>query len=265
MSDALLNVFGLQYDIHWEDKDKNLQHIEKMLGRLEGQPDIVVLPEMFTTGFSMNPKPFAEPMDGETVQWMMNKSKEFHAVFTGSVMIREFGQFRNRLLWVKPNGSISFYDKRHPFCLINEGEYFRKGEIRGLFTYKDWHFMPSICYDLRFPVWLSNDLDYDVLLNVSNWPSVRSYAWKQMVLTRAMENQAYVVAVNRVGTDAFDMPFTGDSMVVSFDGKPLSKTDAGIEEIFSAVLSKEKLYAYREKYPFLKDKDPFTIHTDLTI
>jgi predicted amidohydrolase len=256
-----INISCLQFDIAWEEKAINKKRIADMLPGIPANTDIVVLPEMFTTGFSMNPVPFAEKMTGPTVGWMLELSREMNAVITGSLMISEFGQYRNRLLWIKPDGSISFYDKRHPFCLIEEGKYFQKGFSRGLFSYKDWTFMPSVCYDLRFPVWLRNDLDYDVLLNVANWPSIRSFAWKQMGSVRALENQSYVVLVNRVGKDNAGMNFTGDSRIISFDGKSLIEATADKTQIISAALSKKTLDDYRKKYPFHKDRDIFKIST----
>ena len=260
-----LVITGLQYSIRWEERDKNLRHIEDMIQTLQRETDVLVLPEMFTTGFSMNPVPFAEKMTGHTINWMMEKSLELDAVVTGSIMVEEFGIYRNRMLWVKPDRTISYYDKRHPFCLIEEGKHFQQGEERGLFEWKGWTFMPSICYDLRFPVWLRNDVYYDVLLNVANWPSIRSFAWKQMIPVRAIENQAYVFAVNRVGHDQLGMNFTGDSIAVSFDGKPLVETTENKEQVFSATLSHSKLRAYRDKYPFLNDRDHFTFRTRTTI
>lgn len=254
-----IKVAAIQFDIEWEEKEVNLNKLEKLLLQIDGDQDIIVLPEMFTTGFSMNPKPFAESMTGPTVQWMIEQSKKKEAVVTGSIMIEEFGTYRNRLLWIKPSGGISFYDKRHPFCLIDEGQYFEKGAKRGLFEYLGWTFMPSICYDLRFPVWLRNDMDYDVLLNVANWPSVRSFAWKQFGSARAMENQSYVILLNRVGLDKSQMNFTGDSRIISFDGKSLVEAKENREEIISTTLSRSKLLDYRKKYTFGKDQDEFQI------
>jgi omega-amidase len=259
MAKDIIKVSAVQFDIAWEDKESNLHKLDKLLDSNDTETDLIVLPEMFTTGFSMNPEPFSEKMTGSSVQWMIEQSKKKEAVICGSLMIEEFGLFRNRFLWVKPSGGISFYDKRHPFCLIDEGKFFTKGQKRGLFEYLGWTFMPSICYDLRFPVWLRNNLNYDVLINVANWPSVRSFAWKQFGSSRALENQAYAILLNRVGLDKSKMNFTGDSRIISFDGKSLVEAKENEEEIISTFLSKQKLADYRDKYPFGIDRDEFTI------
>lgn len=254
-----LKISAIQFDISWEQKSRNREKLEKLIEDVPEDTDILVLPEMFTTGFSMQAQQFSELMSGETIKWMMALSKSLGAVLCGSLMIEEFGNYYNRLLWIKPEGSIAIYDKRHPFCLIKEGEHFKRGAQRGLFSYKDWKIMPSICYDLRFPVWLRNDMDYDILLNVANWPAVRSFSWKQFLTTRALENQAYVIGLNRVGKDIHGVDFTGDSRIVSYDGKSLVEAKAGETDIISATLSKTHLIKYREKYPFLADRDAFTL------
>ena len=252
-----LTITGLQFNIKWEDKAYNMKRIEELIVKLPASTDILILPEMFSTGFSMNPQPFSESMDGNGVNWMRTISKANDCVVCGSLMIKENGVFRNRFLWVDKDKKVQFYDKAHPFCLNNEGEYFTKGKERVIIEYKGWRILPSICYDLRFPVWHRNDLNYDILLNVANWPAIRSFSWKQFLSARALENQVYSIGINRVGKDDFDVPFTGDSRIVSFDGKSLVEAKENLEELICYALDKSALLRYREKYPFLKDRDDF--------
>jgi omega-amidase len=254
-----LIISGLQYDIFWEDKDNNISKIENMLKSLPAGTDIILLPEMFTTGFSMNAGKLAETMEGESVQWMKRVSVQFNAIIVGSLIIRENTFFRNRFIWVDPKGNISFYDKRHSFGLAKEHEFYVNGNRREIFTYKEWNFLPSICYDLRFPVWLKNNLNYHVILNVANWPSTRAKHWNTFLVSRAIENQAYMVGINRIGKDGAERNYRGDSTIVDFDGNVLNRLGE-TEGIISSTISFEKLQNYRNKYPFLKDQDIFSFN-----
>lgn len=252
-----IKISGLQYDIAWEDKERNISKIEMLLKSLPAKTNIILLPEMFSTGFSMNATKLSETMQGDTVRWMKQLSVAFDAVIAGSLIISENNIFRNRFIWIDPDGHISFYDKRHSFGMALEDQFYTRGNKREIFTYKDWNFMPGICYDLRFPVWLKNDLNYHVLLNVANWPSSRAKHWNAFLLSRAIENQAYVVGINRIGQDAENRHYCGDSSVIDFDGNILSKLGE-IEGIVSSILSYEKQQNYRNRYPFLKDQDRFS-------
>jgi omega-amidase len=255
----MLEVTGIQFPIIWEDKNANLEQLDSLINDVSDSTDILILPEMFTTGFSMNPVPYSETMEGTTVNWMKNIAKKMDSAVCGSIMIQEKNIYRNRFLWVLPGGEIDYYDKAHPFCLNQEGKYFEAGKNRKVFEYKAWRIFPNICYDLRFPIWNRNDMNYDLYINVANWPSIRSFAWKQFLSARALENQAYTIGINRIGTDVFGVEFSGDSRIVSFDGTSVIEAIPGNTQILHAILSKEKLDNYRKKYPFLADRDLFEL------
>jgi len=258
MPGEFLNISGLQFDIAWEDKDRNIFRIEELINSIDDNCDVIVLPEMFTTGFSMNANVLAETMEGDTIKWMLNTAKQKDSVITGSLIIKENNYFRNRLLWINPKGEISYYDKRHSFGLAGENKYFKNGNDTVIFTYKNWRIFASICYDLRFPEWLKNRFDYHVLLNVANWPGTRVKHWNSFVNTRAIENQSYVIAVNRIGTDAEGRTYSGDSSIIDYDGNVLNKA-SNTEIIINAKLSMQILLDFRTKFPFLKDQDKFEI------
>jgi predicted amidohydrolase len=253
-----LIISGLQFDIAWEKKDQNICKIEELFESIPFGTDIVVLPEMFTTGFSMNASMLAETMEGDTIQWMKSTAKKKKAVITGSLIIEENRNFRNRLLWVTPGGEISYYDKRHTFGMAGETRYYKNGDEPKIFSYKSWKVFVSICYDLRFPVWMKNKNDYHLILNVANWPDTRSAHWNSFLTARAIENQSYLIAVNRIGTDSEGRNYSGDSSIVDYDGNVLTKS-GNTESVINARLSKEKLMEYRNTFPFLKDQDNYII------
>lgn len=253
-----ITISGIQYDIIWEDRDKNIARIESMLPSLPEETAILVLPEMFTSGFSMNPTPLAENMDGETIRWMKELAVGKNIVVCGSIIVKEEGLHRNRFLWVEPGGHIRHYDKRHSFGLAGESKHYTNGSKRITFDFKGWKFLPGICYDLRFPVWMKNNLGYHVIINVANWPSPRAAHWSTFLISRAIENQSYLIGINRVGTDGEGRYYAGDSAIVDYNGSCLAKI-SHIEGIVSAKLSMEKLQEYREGYPFLKDQDSFKL------
>jgi len=253
-----LNISGIQYDIVWENKSANIKNIERLLKDVPSKTNIVLLPEMFTTGFSMNTKELGETMKGETVNWMKNIAKTRNFVVGGSIIIKENNLYKNRFLWIEPDGNIQFYDKRHSFGLGDEDQFFSIGKERVIFKYKDWKIFPIICYDLRFPEWIKNNLDYDIILNVANWPSVRESHWSNFLISRAVENQSYIFGLNRIGTDAKNRHYSGDSTIIDYNGEIMTKMGE-IEGILSASFSKEKLKEYRGLYPFLKDQDSFKL------
>lgn len=253
-----LNISGIQYDINWENREANIEKVEELLVDIPKETDVVLLPEMFTSGFSMNVKELAETMKGNTVDWMLKTAKSLNSVVAGSIIIKENDNFRNRFLWVEPNGEIQYYDKRHSFGLGDEDQYFTSGSIRKIIEYKGWKIFPIICYDLRFPEWIKNNLNYDLIINVANWPSVRAEHWKTFLKSRAIENQSYVFGLNRVGVDALKRHYSGDSAIVDFNGNILDSQNE-TTGIISASLSKTKLKEFRTNFPFLKDQDQFEI------
>lgn len=250
-----LHIALVQSDLFWDDPLANKNRFDALLTSVQGA-DVIVLPEMFTTAFCMEGS--AESMDGASVQWMLKKAKSLNAAVCGSLIIQEYNQQYNRFVWVTPNGEIECYDKRHLFSLMGEGEQFAMGVERKIIHYKGWKICPQICYDLRFPVFSRNDLGYDVLLYVANWPIRRIVAWDKLLQARAIENQSYVVGVNRVGEDVNNISFAGHSAVYDVFGETISFLGEE-EKVEMATLNKSKLLEVRERLPFLQDGDDFTI------
>ncbi len=257
-----LKITLIQSRLYWEDKAANLAMFEEKIMGVAGQTELVVLPEMFSTGFSMQPKKLAETMEGETVNWMRRLAMSQKIILTGSVIIEAEGHYYNRLLWVLPNGTAGMYDKRHRFAYAGEDKEYTAGNRRLVASVKGWKVNLQICYDLRFPVWArqtsGTEPEYDVLLYVANWPEKRSHAWKSLLMARAIENQCYVVGVNRVGEDGNGIGHSGDSMVVDALGTALYHS-TGQESIDTIVLEKEPLQEARARFPFWKDADNFKI------
>ncbi|MCW3086917.1 MAG: aliphatic amidase AmiE [Sediminibacterium sp.] len=257
-----LTVSLIQTRLHWEDPAANLSMLgEKIMGIRE-KTELVVLPEMFSTGFSMQPKKLAQTMDGGSVNWMKRIAAEKKVILTGSLIIEENGHYYNRLLWVLPDGSLGHYDKRHRFAFAGEDKEYTPGNRRLIASVKGWKINLQVCYDLRFPVWArqqpAETPEYDVLLYVANWPERRNHAWKSLLTARAIENQCYVIGVNRVGADGNGIGHCGDSMVIDALGTALyHKTHE--EDIHTIVLQKEPLLEIRQKFPFWKDADHFKI------
>ena len=261
---ATLTISTIQTDLHWENKEANLLMLGEKINSLYQKTEIIVLPEMFSTGFTMKAELFAETMDGLTVQWMKKLSSENRVILTGSLIIEENKKYFNRLIWMMPNGEYGYYDKRHLFAYGEEDKYYTAGNKRLITSVKGWKLNMQVCYDLRFPVWArqsppkdeSTIYEYDVLVYVANWPERRSHAWKTLLCARAIENQCYVVGVNRVGTDANDIYHSGNSLVIDPLGEVLYHM-ADDEDIFTVTLEKERLNEVRTKFPFLKDADDF--------
>jgi len=257
-----LRITTVQSSLHWENIDANLERFSEKLAGLQNQTDLVVLPEMFTTGFSMNAQQLAETMDGKTMQWMASKAAETGAVITGSFIAREKGAFYNRLIWMRPDGTFDTYDKRHLFRLAKEDDFYKAGKKRLVTTWKGWKICPLICYDLRFPVWSRNTEAYDLLIYVANFPERRSKAWKNLLLARAIENQAFTVGVNRVGTDGKDIFYSGDTSVIDYAGHILYRASQ-VEAVFSTKISLSDLKTFRKRLAFLADSDDFELHFDV--
>lgn len=250
----------VQRSLSWEQAEANRKNFSEILQPLKGQTDLVLLPEMFTTGFSMNTSAQAEPMDGPTMHWMQDTARNLDAAICGSFICKDAGQCYNRLVFMRPDGSFEHYDKRHLFSLANENQYFTPGEQRLCLEWKGWRICPLICYDLRFPVWSRNQgTSYDLLLYVANWPSRRAHHWRTLLPARAIENQCYVAAVNIAGTDGNGLEYRGDSSVFDFSGNTMTQIPDGIEAINTVELSLSDLNAFRQQLPFLADADHFQI------
>ena len=263
MSD--LKVTLIQTQLHWEDKAANLRMFDEKIDSIKERTEVVVLPEMFSTGFSMQPEKLAETMDGTAVQWMKKKAAEKNIILTGSLIIEEEGRYFNRLIWMQPNGVYGVYDKRHLFGYAGEHEHYHAGNKRLIAQVKGWKVCLTVCYDLRFPVWSRNVLvpetdapAYDLLINVANWPERRSTPWKTLLQARAIENQCYVIGVNRVGDDGNKIYHSGDSSLIDPLGE-IIYTKNREEDIFSYTLNRKRLEEVRQHMPFLKDADHFQI------
>ena len=259
MSKEQLHITLIQPDIVWEDKIANLAQYEKTISGITGPKHIVALPEMFSTGFSMAPGRLAEPMDGRSVTWMADIALKHRCILTGSLIIEEDGKYYNRMLWVQPDGSIGTYDKRHLFAFAGEDKHYTPGTNRLIAQVNGWRINLQVCYDLRFPVWARNRGDeYDTLLYVANWPEQRSLAWKTLLQARAIENQCYVIGVNRVGKDGKNNNYTGDSSVFG----PLGETiwqQSDTPACHTVTLEKEVVQKVRTTLPFLNDADKFML------
>lgn len=269
-----LHVTLIQADIIWEDKQANMRRYEQYFAQLPASRHIVLLPEMCTTGFSMNPKKLAEPMDGPTVSWLRQMASQHRCIIAGSFVIEEAGMYFNRLIWMQPDGNHYTYDKRHLFAFAGEDAQYTGGHDKLLVQVNGWKICPLICYDLRFPVWSRNVIShlkvsddgesdrtetepaYDLLLYVANWPERRSYAWKQLLAARAIENQAFVVGLNRVGADGAGVYYSGDSSVYDAMGA-LQWTEAHHQVMHTITLHHNALMDVRNNLPFLRDADPF--------
>ncbi|MBW2367119.1 MAG: amidohydrolase [Deltaproteobacteria bacterium] len=250
-----LNVTLIQTELVWENISANLSAFDRLIDTVPPASDLIILPEMFTTGFSMKPEPLAQEMDGSSVHWILGKAAERDCDMVGSVIIRSENGCYNRLLWAKPDGSLHTYDKKHLFRMAGEEKVYRAGSELLTVSLKGWRIRPFICYDLRFPIWTRNiDNQYDVALFVANWPEPRSAHWQTLLMARAIENQSYVVGVNRVGTDGNAIAYSGDSCVVT----PLGERRLHMRHmtgIQTVTLSAADLKNYRESFPAWMDAD----------
>lgn len=259
MIQETINIKVLQLDLAWENPAANRAKIDQLLQNADEKTDVVFLPEMFSTGFSMNVSELAEMMDGETIQWMKERCHEHQLALCGSLIINDNGQFYNRLLFVEPSGEIQFYNKRHLFTMGNEESHFQKGTERLIVQYKGWRICPLICYDLRFPVWSRNRNEYDLLVYSANWPTNRKDVWNTLLKARAIENQCYVVGANRVGTDGQMIRYSGNSQIFDAKGNSLDGLNDDDEVIVSSVLSYTELVKFRDSFPVLNDADSFSL------
>lgn len=258
MSYQNLRVTLVQSNIIWEDADLNRRRMEEHIAKAETS-DVIILPEMFTTGFSMNPQGIAETMQGSSVTWMQERALQAGCAIVGSMIITEAGHFYNRLLWVEPNGYIAHYDKKHLFSFANEDHEYTAGNAQLVVEYCGWRIAPFICYDLRFPLWSRNtDMRYDAALYIASWPEKRAMHWMALLTARAIENQSYVIGVNRVGEDGNQLRYNGHSMLIDPLGEVLID-EVDVECVRGATLSRQHLLDVRERLPFLRDADAFSL------
>lgn len=255
-----LSLTLVQPDMIWEDKAANLRQYESLLSAKDAQRQVVLLPEMFSTGFSMNPAPLAESMDGPSVQWMRHMARQHRIILCGSLIISEGGHYYNRLIWMQPDGVHYHYDKRHLFTYAGEQKQYTPGNKKLIVQVNGWRICPLICYDLRFPVFSRNDAaqPYDLLLYVANWPQKRSLAWQTLLRARAIENQCYVAGVNRVGQDGNGHDYAGDSALLNPMGETVWE-ESNHPAVKTLVINKALLTEYRGHFPVLKDADPFAL------
>lgn len=243
----------------WEHPEQNRLNLFKKIESISQAVDIIVLPEMFTSGFTMNASEVAETMNGETVAWMKDLASKKHSAITGSLVIKENGNFYNRLLFVHPDGKVDTYDKRHTFTLAGEDKVYSSGTKKLIVNYKDWKICPLVCYDLRFPVWARNVENYDVLIYVANWPKARVAAWDALLQARAIENMSYCVGVNRVGLDGNNHEYSGHSAAYDVLGHRMDTIPYDKEAVEIITINKEELKTFRSKLNFLEDRDLFSL------
>lgn len=255
-----LKITTLQAYLFWENIDKNLSNLALKLSSLREKTDVIILPEMFNTGFTLNVEKCAEKMDGKTVHWMFETAQKYDCVVTGSIIVEEDGKYYNRLIWMTQDGTYVKYDKRHLFGLAKEDSIFTAGDKRVIVSLNNWKICPMICYDLRFPVWSRNlDGAYDLLFYIASWPDRRSSHWRTLIPARAIENQAFVIGVNRVGHDGNEIYYSGGSMCISPIGDVIYYKPE-YEDLYTFTIYPKDLIDTRENLPFLKDSDDFDLH-----
>lgn len=258
----LLTVSLVQAELDWHDPAANRARFDRLLAPLAGRSDLIVLPEMFSTGFTMEPEKVAEPVEGPTTQWLRERAQALNAVVTGSVVTVEHDRYWNRLIWMRPDGTFETYDKRHLFRMAGEHEHYADGKRRLVVELAGWKLCPFVCYDLRFPIWSRNRIKgegaYDALIYVANWPERRRYAWQTLLRARAIENLSYCIGVNRVGRDGKEIDYSGDSTAIDFMGRELIPDMKG-ESVSTVTLDREALTTFRERFPAYLDADEFAL------
>ena len=254
-----LKIALIQANLVWENPIQNRINFSEKINTISEAVDLIILPEMFTSGFTMNANSVAEPMDGETMAWLKEKANEKRAVIIGSLVISENDNYYNRLVCVEPSGYITQYDKRHTFTLVGEHKVYTAGTEKVILNYKGWKICPLVCYDLRFPVWARNTEDYDLLLYVANWPKVRINAWDALLKARAIENMSYCVGVNRIGLDGNNYEYPGHSNAYDVLGHRIDSIPEHKEQIEIVILEKDHIKKYRDKLNFLNDRDDFSL------
>lgn len=253
-----MKIALVQTDLFWQNASKNRENFDSKINEIQSEVNLIVLPEMFSTGFTMNASEVAETMQGETIEWMKLKAKQKNTAITGSVVIAENGKYYNRMLFVFPSGEIQYYDKRHSFSLAGEDKVYTRGNRKVTVDYLDWKICLQVCYDLRFPVFVRNAENYGLILYVANWPKVRTNAWDALLKARAIENLSYVVGVNRIGNDIHDYEHIGHSQAIDFLGNYILEPQEK-NGVFVVELDKNTMYETRKKLDFLSDRDQFEI------
>lgn len=254
-----MKVAIYQSDILWESVEDNLSKTDKVMGELAGKCDLLVLPEMFTTGFTMSPEKVSETMDGKSISFMLEATKKHNIAIIGSLIISEDGKNYNRMVFITPEGKLEHYDKRHLFRMSGEDNHFTSGKERKIFRYKEFNILPLVCYDLRFPVWSRNvDCKYDIAIYIASWPIPRIKVWDTLLQARALENICYVVGVNRVGSDP-SISYNGHSCIINYLGDRVAQTEEGEEQYIIYEIKKDSLDSFREKFPAHLDADNFTV------
>lgn len=255
----------IQSDLYWQDTDANLAMFEEKIWDIEETTDIIILPEMFNTGFSMNAEKLAEPMNFKTFRWMTQMSRQKDAAIVGSYIVKEKGKFYNRLFWIEPDGNFDFYDKRHLFRMGDEHLTFSEGKRRMIRNFRGWKIMPLVCYDLRFPVWSRNqynaaadELEYDLLIFVANWPAPRTEVWDTLLKARSLENQCITIGVNRTGSDGEGIAYDGNSIAYDFKGQALNNI-SNSPFIQTIEINMAELQSFRKKFPAFLDGDKFEV------
>ncbi|MCK0161406.1 nitrilase family protein [Allomuricauda sp. F6463D] len=254
---ATLNIALIQSDLLWEDPKGNRKMFQKKIGSISDEVDLIILPEMFTTGFTMKPQNIENSEGDATVKWMKYLAEQNNVALIGSIIFKEQNKFFNRLFFISSDGRVETYDKKHTFTLAGEDEVYEAGNQKLIFEFKGFKICPMICYDLRFPVWARNSQDYDVLVYVANWPKKRIEAWDTLLKARAIENMAYCIGVNRVGFDGLNFEYNGHSATYDVLGEPLAFSED--EEILYVTLYKEHIESTRKKLRFLEDRDSFNL------
>lgn len=255
----ILNVAIIQADLAWENPEENRRKFTAKIDAIDQEVDLIILPEMFTSGFTMQPQNVSENTNGKTITWLKELAIKKNTAISGSLVLKENKKYYNRLVFVHPNGTLETYDKRHSFTLAGEHKLYTTGTKKLIVYYKGWKICPLICYDLRFPVWSRNTEDYDLVFYVANWPKPRINAWHTLLKARAIENMSYSIGVNRIGNDINGHEYTGNSVAFDTLGTQISNIQAFENTTEIITLSKEHIKCTREKFPFLNDQDVFRI------
>ena len=255
---STLNITILQADLHWHDAAANRRAFADAIDALTEDTDLIVLPEMFSTGFTMDAPDLAETMDGPTLSWLHEQAAQTGKAICGSLIVEETGAYYNRFVFMRPDGKYETYDKRHLFRLADEQKHYAAGADRVVFGYRGVRICPQVCYDLRFPVWSRNRGDYDLLIYVANWPDRRHHAWATLIRARAIENQCFVAAVNRTGTDGNSLPYKGGSAIINYLGEDLIDLGDSVAA-GTATIDLGAMQVFRDRFPFHMDADDFTL------